>query len=37
MNVMEFYPSKFCLITDVLDTFGKKFKLSIEIFLLKYF
>ncbi|CAF0894482.1 unnamed protein product [Rotaria sordida] len=23
MNVMEFYPSKFCLITDVLDTFGK--------------
>jgi len=26
MNVMEFYPSKFCLITDVLDTFGKKFQ-----------
>lgn len=23
MNVMEFYPSKFVLITDVLDTFGK--------------
>ncbi|CAF3518945.1 unnamed protein product [Adineta steineri] len=23
MNVMEFYPSKFCLITDVIDTFGK--------------
>ncbi|CAF4149793.1 unnamed protein product, partial [Rotaria magnacalcarata] len=23
MNVMEFYPSKFCLITDLLDTFGK--------------
>jgi hypothetical protein len=23
MNVIEFYPSKFCLITDLLDTFGK--------------
>ncbi|CAF0825690.1 unnamed protein product [Rotaria sp. Silwood1] len=23
MNVMEFYPSKFCLITDLLDNFGK--------------
>ena len=25
MNVMEFYPSKFCLITDLLDTFGKRY------------
>jgi hypothetical protein len=30
MNVMEFYPSKFCLITDVLDTFGKRMSIVIE-------
>ncbi len=31
MNVLEFYPSKFCLITDLLDTFGKISKMSITL------